>query len=104
GADDLVGELEEQLLHQAGVDLAEARHRLRELLDLLVVHPAEQLGGVILADGEHEDRGLVPTRQRPDVFTHWHLAASLPACVHDLSSPGTSTGGRYPEPLPGDGR
>src|SRR5258708_13993310 len=77
GCRDRVGEVDEEALDDARVDRPEIGHRLGDLLDLLVVHHAEDLRGVVLAEREDEDRRLLGTGQGTDVFTRAHGRPAL---------------------------
>jgi hypothetical protein len=77
GCRDRVGEVDEEALDHARVDRPEIGHRLGDLLDLLVVHHAEDLGGVILAEREDEDRRLLGTGQGTDIFARAHGQSAL---------------------------
>src|SRR5207302_2875706 len=77
GRRDGVGEVDEEALDDARVDRAEIGHRLGDLLDLLIVHHAEDLRGVVLAEREDEDRRLLGTAQGTDVFTRAHGQSAL---------------------------
>ena len=56
GRGDLIGEIDEEALDDVRADRPQIGHRLRDLLDLLVIHQAEEFGGVFLAQGQDEDR------------------------------------------------
>ena len=62
GRRQLVGEFHEQALDDVRRHRAQARHRLAEDADFLVVHALEQYTGLFLAQGKHEDRRLLGAR------------------------------------------
>ncbi len=70
GGGDLIGELDEQPFDHGGIDRAEIGHGLGNLLDFLVVHHREQLGRLLLAERQHQDRRLLRPRERTIIFFH----------------------------------
>ena len=67
GARHLGDEIDQQLFDQAGGDRAQIGHHLGDFLDLFLVHHRPDLGGMLLAQGQHEDGGALGAGERPDI-------------------------------------
>ncbi len=74
GRGNLFGEFHIKPLDDVGTDSAEVGHPLGNLANLLVAHVGEHLGGVLLAEREHEHRGLLDAAQTPVVGANAHCS------------------------------
>lgn len=61
GVGGLFGKLLKQLLNDVGIDLAQAGHDNRKLLDFLIVHQRKDLRRLILVQRHHQDCRLLLT-------------------------------------------